>query len=42
MAFKLILEAEKGWRRIARWRQLELVQVGRVFKDGELVEQTAA
>lgn len=42
MAFKLIQEAEKGWHRIARWRQLELVQAGRVFKDGELVEQTAA
>ena len=42
MAFKLILEAEKQWRRIAKWRQLELVRAGRVFKDGELVEQQAA
>ena len=42
MAFKLIQEAEKRWRRIARWKLLELVQTGRVFKDGELVEQSAA
>jgi hypothetical protein len=38
MAFKLIKEAEKTWRKITRWRQLELVQQGRVFKDGELVQ----
>jgi hypothetical protein len=42
MAFKLIQEAEKRWRRIAGWKLLELVQTGRVFKDGELVEQSAA
>ena len=42
MTFKLIQEAEKGWHRIARWQQLELVQAGRVFKDGELVEKAAA
>lgn len=42
MAFKLTEEAAKRWRRIAGWKQLELVQTGRVFKDGELVEQSAA
>lgn len=42
MAFKLTQEAEKRWRRIGGWRSLELVQNGRVFKDGELVEQSAA
>lgn len=42
MTFKLIQEAEKRWRRIAKWRQLELVQAGRVFRDGELVEESVA
>ena len=42
MAFKLTQEAEKRWRRIGRWRSLKLVQNGRVFKDGEMVEQLAA
>ena len=42
MAFKLIKEAEKGWRRITRWQQLELVREGRVFKDGELVTKESA
>lgn len=42
MGFKLIQEAEKRWRRIAKWRLLELVQAGRAFKDGELVEKPAA
>ena len=38
MVFKLVQEASRGWRKISKWRQLELVQAGRVFKDGELVE----
>jgi len=42
MSFRLIMEARKGWRRITRWQQLELVREGRVFKDGELVEESAA
>jgi transposase-like protein len=42
MAFKLIKEAEKTWRKITRWRQLELVQQGRAFKDGELVQKEPA
>lgn len=42
MAFKLIKEAEKSWRKIAKWQQLELVREGREFKNGELVEESAA
>ena len=42
MTFKLMQEAQKSWRRIAKWQQLELVQAGRVFKDGILVEDSAA
>ena len=42
MAFKLIKEAEKGWHKITRWQQLELVRAGRVFKDGELVSEEPA
>jgi transposase-like protein len=42
MSFKLIQEAEKRWQKITKWQQLELVREGRKFKDGELVEETAA
>jgi hypothetical protein len=42
MAFKLIKEAEKSWRKITRWQQLELVQQGRLFKDRELVSEEPA
>lgn len=42
MAYKLVKEAEKRWHKIARWQQLELVREGRVFRDGELVEESAA
>jgi len=42
MAFKLIQEAQKTWRKIAKWQQLELVQAGRAFRDGVLVEDSAA
>ena len=42
MTFTLIQEAQKTWRRIAKWQQLELVQTGRAFKDGVLVEDSAA
>lgn len=42
MTFKLIQEAQKTWKRIAKWHQLELVQAGRVFRDGVLVEDSAA
>jgi putative transposase len=42
MTFKLLEEAGKSWRRIAKWQQLELVQAGRAFRDGVLVEDSAA
>jgi transposase-like protein len=42
MAFKLVKEAEKRWHKIARWKQLELVREGRVFKNGVLTEESAA
>jgi putative transposase len=42
MAFKLMKEAEKGWHKITRWKQLELVREGRVFKNGVLTEESAA
>lgn len=42
MTFKLVQEASKRWRRIAKWQQLELVQAGREFKDGILMEDSAA
>ena len=42
MAHRLIIEARKGWRKITRWQQLELLREGRVFKDGNLVEGSAA
>jgi putative transposase len=42
IAFKLIKEAETGWRKITRWQQLELVREGRVFIDGELVTKESA
>lgn len=42
MTFKLMQEAQKSWQRIAKWQQLELVQAGREFKNGILVEDSAA
>ena len=42
MVFKLIEEAEKSWRKIDTWKKLQLVQEGRRFVDGELVEEPAA
>ncbi|MEJ2082901.1 MAG: IS256 family transposase [Acidobacteriota bacterium] len=42
MTFKLLQEAQKGWHRIGKWKQLEFVQAGRSFKDGILVEDSAA
>jgi transposase-like protein len=38
MVFKLIQEAQKTWRKIVRWNQLRLVQEGRKFQDGILLE----
>jgi transposase-like protein len=42
MTFKLIKEAEKRWNKLTKANQLELVREGRVFKDGELIEESAA
>ena len=42
MAFMLIQEAEKNWRRIDVWDQLRLVHEGRVFTDGILKNEAAA
>jgi len=42
MVFKLIEEAAKTWRRIDASEKLHLVQKGRRFIDGELVEEPAA
>ncbi len=41
MVFKLALEAEKTWRRLAGHKQIELVMQGRRFVDGELREAAA-
>jgi len=38
LAFKLIEEAEKGWRRIRGTDKIELLLKGIPFKDGELVK----
>ncbi len=42
MAFELIKEAERSWRKITRWQHLGLVREGRVFKDGELIADESA
>lgn len=42
MTFKLLQQAQKTWRRIAKWQQLELVRAGRVFRKGVFVEDSAA
>ena len=42
MTFKLIQEAEQSWRKITKWQYLELVREGREFKNGVLVEESAA
>ena len=38
MAFKLIMEAEKKWRRIRGAKHLKLLLNGRLYKDGELLQ----
>lgn len=42
MVFKLVQEAQKGWRRLRGWRKLELIREGRRFVDGVLQEEAAA
>lgn len=41
MKFRLLQERPSNWQWIVKWQQLELVQVGRDFKDGVLVEESA-
>jgi putative transposase len=38
IVFKLSPEAEKTWRRLTGYKQIELVMQGRKFVDGELQE----
>jgi hypothetical protein len=38
MAFKLILSAEKSWRRLRGYNKIPLVLAGQKFRNGELVE----
>ena len=40
MAFKLMIEAEKKWRRISGHEKLENLLSGEVYKDGELIESS--
>ena len=40
MAFKLMKEAEKKWRKIRGYRELENLLNGVLYKDGELVESS--
>lgn len=42
IAFTLIREAEEIWRKTTPWQQLKLVREGRVFQNGELVEESVA
>jgi len=42
MLFKLSQEAEKGWRKIRGFRDITLVLEGKIFKDGELLEEIVA
>ena len=42
MLFKLSQEAEKGWRKLRGFRDIPLVLEGKIFKDGELLEEIVA
>ena len=42
MLFKLFQGAEKGWRKLRGFRDIPLVLEGKIFKDGELVEDSVA
>ncbi len=42
MVFKLISQAQKTWRKLDACKNLQLVQEGRRFIDGELIEEPAA
>ncbi len=42
MVYKLCKEAEKGWRKLQGFKLLSLVEAGKKFKDGELVDEATA
>ena len=42
MVWKLATEAQRSWRRLNGYRQLEKVIAGVVFEDGEEVDSAAA
>jgi hypothetical protein len=42
MVWKLSIEAQRSWRRLNGYRQLEKVLAGAVFQDGEEVDSAAA
>ena len=42
MVFKLMQEAQKNWRRLQGWKELDLVRRGRRFLDGVLQEERVA
>ena len=39
MVYKLMEEARKTWRRIAKWSQLRLIHEGKKFRDGILLSE---
>ena len=42
MVYKLCREAEKGWRKLQGFKLIPLVEAGKKFKDGELVDEATA
>ena len=38
MAFKLLKEAEKKWRKIKGFEKIKNLLTGRLYKDGKLIE----
>ena len=38
MAFKLLLEAEKRWRKIRGFQEIQNLIQGSIYKDGEIIE----
>lgn len=42
MVYKLCKEAEKGWRKLQGFKLISLVEAGKKFKDGELVDEAIA
>ncbi len=42
MVYKLCKEAEKGWRKLQGFKFIPLIVAGKIFRNGELVDETAA